>query len=83
MTMKVNQNTMKFLRSLARSTTGAELIRYLEDQEKYYSDIRNLKDGGTSDGRIEGLKIFREALLDKLISMRSDSTTPSDGEEYT
>lgn len=82
MSMRNDKNTIDFLRSLARSTTGSELIRYLEKIEKHYCDIRNLEEG-SAEARIEALKIFREALLDKLISLRSSSASSSLEEEYT
>lgn len=80
--MRPTKNQINFLRSLARSTTGDELIKYLEEVEKYYSDIRNLE-GTSAETRIDSLKIIRESILDKLITMKSDSTSPTDGEEYT
>lgn len=80
--MRPDKSTISFLRSLARSTTGNELIRYLEEVERHYSDIRNLN-GASSEARIEALKIFRESLLERLITLRSDGTSPPDSDEFT
>lgn len=70
----------EFISKLAKSSTGRSLIKYLEDVEIYYADIRNLEDVPATS-RIDALKIFRESLLDKLIKL-SGHITPPDNDEY-
>lgn len=70
----------KFIENLAKSNTGKDLVRYLKDIEIYYADIRNLKEV-KAEVRIDALKIFREALLDKLLVL-SGEIDPPDNDEY-
>lgn len=70
----------EFLEKLATSSTGRSLVKYLEDVEIYYADIRNLKET-PAEARVDALKIFREALIDKL-NVLAGRTTPPDNQEY-
>jgi hypothetical protein len=69
-----------FIENLAKSTTGKDLIKYLKGIEIYYADIRNLN-GVPAEVRIDALRIFREALLDKLLVM-SGEIEPPNNDEY-
>lgn len=69
-----------FIESLAKSTTGTDLIKYLKEVEIHYADIRNLN-GVPAEVRIDALKIFREALLDKLLVM-SGEIDPPNNDDY-
>lgn len=65
-----------FIENLAKSVTGKDLIKYLKSIEVYYADIRNLN-GVPAEVRIDALKIFREALLDKLLVMSGEIDPPN------
>lgn len=69
-----------FIENLAKSTTGKDLIKYLKEVEQHYADIRNLN-GVPAEVRIDALKIFREALLDKLLVM-SGEIDPPNNDDY-
>lgn len=69
-----------FIENLAKSTTGTDLIKYLKEVEIHYADIRNLN-GVPAEVRIDALKIFREALLDKLLVM-SGEIDPPNNDDY-
>lgn len=69
-----------FIENLANSSTGKDLIEYLKKVEVYYADIRNLN-GVPAEVRIDALKIFREALLDKLLVL-SGEIDPPDNDNY-
>lgn len=70
----------EFIKKLAKSGTGRELIKYLKNVEIEYADIRNLK-GTPADVRIDALKIIREVLLDKLLVL-GGQVEPPDGDEW-
>lgn len=65
-----------FIENLAKSTTGQDLIKYLKEVEIHYADIRNLN-GVPAEVRIDALKIFREALLDKLLILAGELEPPN------
>lgn len=69
-----------FIENLAKSVTGKDLIKYLKGVEIHYADIRNLN-GVPAEVRIDALKIFREALLDKLLVM-SGEIDPPNNDDY-
>ena len=69
-----------FIENLAKSVTGKDLIKYLKGVEQHYADIRNLN-GVPAEVRIDALKIFREALLDKLLVM-SGEIDPPNNDDY-
>ena len=69
-----------FLQSLANSTTGKDLIKYLKEIEIYHADIRNLN-GVPAEVRIDALKLLRSALLDKLLVL-SGEIDPPNNDEY-
>lgn len=69
-----------FIENLANSTTGQDLIKYLKEVEIEYADIRNLN-GVSAEVRIDALKIFREALLDKLLVL-SGELDPPNNDDY-
>lgn len=73
-------NNEAFIENLANSVTGKDLIKYLKEVEIYYADIRNLN-GVPAEVRIDALKIFREALLDKLLVL-SGEIDPPDNDSY-
>ena len=68
-----------FLEQLAKTTTGKDLIDYLKEVEIKYADIRNLN-GVPAEVRIDALKIFREALLDKLLVLSGEIDPPNNDE---
>lgn len=65
-----------FIENLAKSNTGTDLIKYLKEVEIHYADIRNLN-GVPAEVRIDALKIFREALLDKLLVLSGEIDAPN------
>lgn len=70
---------MTFLERIANSEVGDDMVKYLKDVETKYADIRNL-DGVPAEVRIDALKIFREALLDKLLVLRDEVEGPDHNE---
>lgn len=68
------------LETLAKSTVGKDLIKYLEALEIKYADIRNLQDT-PAEVRIDALKIIRAELLDKLLVL-SGKVEPPNNDEY-
>lgn len=76
----IDQESNQFLEKLAKSSTGRRLRVYLEKQEIYYADIRNL-DQVSPEVRVEALKLLRACLLDKLIVL-SGEVVPPDGKEW-
>jgi hypothetical protein len=78
--MKLTQNDQTFLENLAKSEVGKDLIEFLKRVEVYYADIRNLK-GIDANVRVDALKLFREALLDRLLVL-SGEQEPPEGEEF-
>ena len=69
-------NPEAFIENLANSTTGTDLIKYLEAKEIEYADIRNLN-GVSAEVRIDALKVLREVLLDKLLLLRGEIDPPN------
>ena len=69
------KDQQEFLVQLARTRTGKQLIDLLEAFERYYADIRNLKDVDAKV-RVDALTLLREGLLDKLKVLSSDIETP-------
>ena len=69
-------NDEALIETLANSTTGQDLIKYLKKVEIEYADIRNLN-GVSAEVRIDALKIFRETLLDKLLLLRGEIDPPN------
>jgi len=69
------KDQQEFLVKLARTRTGKQLIDLLEAFERYYADIRNLKDVDAKV-RVDALTLLREGLLDKLKVLSSDIETP-------
>lgn len=70
----------EFIKKLAKTETGRELVKYLKQIEIERADIRNLK-GVPAEVRIDALKIWREDLLDKLLVF-SGEITPPDNDEF-
>lgn len=69
----------EIIEKIARTRTGKDLIKYLEQLEIHYADIRNLQ-GTPAEVRIDALKIIREALLDKLLVMSGELDPPNNNE---
>jgi hypothetical protein len=79
--MNLNQEDRSFLESLAKSDTGRHLVKLLKSIETYYADIRNVGDVDPKV-RIDALKMFREALLEKLLVMSGEIDPPNNDEYY-
>jgi hypothetical protein len=67
------------LETIAKSTIGKDLVKYLKEVEIYYADIRNLQDV-KAEVRIDALKILRSALLDKLLVFSGELEKPEEDE---
>jgi len=70
----------RFLESLASTDTGRTLIEYLKQEEIKYADIRNLNQT-PAEVRIDALKLLREMLLDRLMTL-SGELDPPNTDEY-
>lgn len=68
--MIFNQEDQFFLEKLAPTRTGKQLLKVLENIETHYADIRNLGDV-KPEVRIDALKFYREAVLDKLKTLQN------------
>lgn len=69
----------EFIKKLAKTDTGRELVRYLKEIEIQRADIRNLN-GVSAEVRIDALKIWREDLLDKLLTYSGELQKPDNNE---
>lgn len=65
----------EFIKNLAKTDVGRELVKYLKDIEIQRADIRNLN-GVSAEVRIDALKIWREDLLDKLLAHSGELQKP-------
>lgn len=77
--MTFNAKDQDFLEKLARSESGRDMVRVLQNIEHFYADIRNLK-GVTAEIRVEALKLLKEALLDKLLILSGEIQAPEPNE---
>lgn len=65
----------EFIKNLAKTDVGRELVKYLKEIEIQRADIRNLN-GVPAEVRIDALKIWREDLLDKLLAHSGELQKP-------
>lgn len=79
--MIYNKEDQDFLEKLAPTRTGKQLLRVLENIETFYADIRNVGDVDPKV-RIDALKFYREALIDKLKVLSQDELEKPTQDEY-
>lgn len=78
----------EFLEKLAKSSTGRQLVDYLQGMEIKYADMRSLKDVPETERvkklaiRLDAIEMMREGLLDKLLVL-SGEVEPPDGDEFS
>jgi hypothetical protein len=79
--MIFNKEDQEFLEKLAPTRTGKSLLKVLENIETFYADIRNVGDV-KPEVRIDALKFYREALVDRLITMQNKKSVGEDNREW-
>lgn len=79
--MIYNQEDQAFLEKLAPTRTGKQLLKVLENIETFYADIRNIGDV-KPEVRIDALKFYRLALIDKLKVLQNERPSIEDDTTY-
>lgn len=79
--MIFNEQDQNFLRRIAPTKTGRQLVDVLKNIVLFHADIRNVNDV-PPEVRIDSLKFFQESLIDKLELFAKEDKEPPMEDEY-